>query len=195
MIRKKSGEIVKPSIKYHRSMSTPNLQEARESSSEEQDLSKRGEMDDTPKSVRFADADGQKTGTHLESVILFLRQQKPAAVGRAIDPENGQVTDTETELDSAAENSDFVSFRTRRNASARAVDEEKIIMKTNNRIPRVRTDFGPDTKGCRDGENVILERVELASSDGPLSFKGTCIVRNLAFSKTVVIRFTTDHWQ
>jgi hypothetical protein len=59
----------------------------------------------------------------------------------------------------------------------------------------LRTDFAPDARGCLNGENVILERVELVTTSGPLSLRGSVIVRNISFDKTVSVRFTMDHWQ
>ncbi|KAK6908902.1 hypothetical protein I203_102908 [Kwoniella mangroviensis CBS 8507] len=190
MIRKKSGEIVKPSLKQ-RSMSTPDLtRQAHDSPTDEHD-SPRGFGEERSKSVRFADA-SEGDAKALESVVLFLREQKVTAVGKAADPENAANTETETENDT---DTDFVQFRTRRNAAAKAADENQIIMEGAGRIPRKRTDFSPDARGSLVGENVLLERIELQSGLGPLCMRGTVVVRNVAFQKWVAVRFTLDHWQ
>ncbi|WVQ79400.1 hypothetical protein IAT38_001497 [Cryptococcus sp. DSM 104549] len=188
MIRKKSGEVVKPSLKQ-RSMSTPDLMRQGEGSPTDESASSGFERS---KSVRFADA-SEGDAKALESVVLFLREQKVTAVGKAADPENAQLTETETENDTDV--SDFVQFRTRRNAAARAADEQgQFTLDGASRVPRKRTDFSPDARGSLVGENVVLERVELQGGSG-LVFRGTAIVRNVAFKKWVAVRFTLDHWQ
>lgn len=195
MIRKKSGEVVKPSLKI-RSMSTPDL--SRQGDGEPKTPvheDTRGFPDERSKSVRFADGDDGDPQA-LERVVLFLREQRPTAVGKAADPDHvGPVTDTETEADDT-DASDFVQFRTRRNAAARAADEQgQIMLEGGSRVPRLRFDFSPDARGSLDGENVIVERVELINGPGPLCMRGTIIARNLAFQKWISVRFTLDHWQ
>lgn len=196
MIRKKSGEVVKPSLKV-RSMSTPDLsrQGDGEPKTPDEDDEGRDFPDERSKSVRFADGDDGESQA-LERVVLFLREQKPAAVGKAADPDHvGGVTDTETEADDT-DASDFVQFRTRRNAAARAADEAgQIMLEGGSRVPRLRVDFSPDARGSLDGENVVMERVELITGPGPLCMRGTIIARNVAFQKWVSVRFTLDHWQ
>jgi hypothetical protein len=191
MIRKKSGEVVKPSLKL-RSMSTPDLSRQGDGyPSTPEDESERGFPEERSKSVRFAGAD-EADGGELENVVLFLREQKPAAVGRAADPDAGPYTETETENDTDI---DFVQFRTRRNAAARAADGERLVMDGGSKVPRVRLDFSPETKDILKDEYVVLERSELVHDAGPLQLKGTVLVRNMSFQKWVAIRFTMDHWQ
>lgn len=194
MIRKKSGEVVKPSLKM-RSLSTPDLTrsgEASDPSTPEPD-NDRAFPDERSKSVRFAGTDDGEDGA-LENVVLFLREQKPTAVSRAIDPERAGMTETETENDTDA--SDFVQFRTRKNAAARAKDEEeRWILEGGSRVPRTRVDFAPEARGSLDDEMVVLERVELGGNTGAFGLKGQVIVRNAAFHKWVAVRFTMDHWQ
>lgn len=191
MIRKKSGELVKPSLKQ-RSMSTPDLSRDAEYPSTPEEERNRGFPEERSKSVRFAGPD-EADGGNLENVVLFLREQKPAAVGKAADPDRAGLTDTETEIDTDA--SDFVQFRTRRNAAAQKADDDKLVMEGGSKVPRVRTDFSPDSRGALKEEYVVLERVDLLNDTGPLHMKGTALVRNMSFQKWVAIRFTMDHWQ
>ena len=193
MIRKKSGEVVKPSLKQ-RSMSTPDLTRLPEESYEEEEvLTSRPFGEERSKSVRFADADDDAPGSALANVVLFLSNSKPAAVSKAADPDN-HLTETETEADTDA--SDFVHFRTRKNAAARAQDDAReISLEGGSRIPRVRCDFSPDARHALDGEMVVMERSELKTVNGALCLQGTVIVRNVAFQKWVAVRFTMDHWQ
>lgn len=196
-IRKKSGEIVRPSLKV-RSMSTPDLTRQSHVSEPPTPDSESGRAfpEERSKSVRFANENDGEVA--LENVVVFSREQRPTAVGRAADP-NGtaQVTETETENDTDA--SDFVQFRTRRNAAAKAADEvERIAMECGEgtRVPRVRTDFAPDARGSLMYEHVVLERADLSvQGQGPLTLRGSTIVRNMSFQKWVVIRFTLDQWQ
>jgi hypothetical protein len=190
MIRKKSGEVVKPSLKQ-RSMSTPDLTRLPEESPDFQDTG-RTFGEERSKSVRFAD-NGDTPGSTLANVVLFLQNSKPAAVSKAADPDN-HLTETETEADTDA--SDFVQFRTRKNAAARAQDDARdIALEGGSRVPRVRCDFSPDARHALDGEMVVMERADLRTVNGSLCLQGTAIVRNVSFQKWVAIRFTMDHWQ
>lgn len=189
MIRKKSGEVVKPSLKQ-RSMSTPDLTRQVETSPTASESKAFGE--ERSKSVRFADSD-DTPGSTLANVVFFLQTQKPAAVSKAADPDS-HMTETETEGETDA--SDFVQFRTKKNAAARAVDEARDIqLEGGSRVPRVRCDFSPDARNALVGEHVVLERVELKTLNGSLCLQGTTIVRNVSFQKWVAVRFTLDHWQ
>lgn len=188
MIRKKSGEVVKPSLKQ-RSMSTPDLTRSVEDSPEASEEG-RAFGEERSKSVRFA---GTSDGSPLANVVLFLRNQKPAAVSKTAD---GQPDETETEADTDAEASDFVEFRTRKiDLAKQADDARQIQLEGGSRVPRVRCDFSPDARNALNGEHVVLERAELASNNGSLCLQGTTIVRNVAFQKWVAVRFTLDHWQ
>ncbi|EIW71697.1 hypothetical protein TREMEDRAFT_73389 [Tremella mesenterica DSM 1558] len=201
MIRKKSGEVVKSSLKQ-RSASTPDLTRQIPSEPPSPDGSVRQFGEERSKSVRFAGGDDAEDGV-LENVVVFLREQKVTAINRtpgepgtgASDRDTDRDTDRETENDLDTD-TDFVEFRTRRNEAARAIDEaHSIQLDGGSRVPRLRTDFGPETKELLKGENVILERVELVTGPGPLQLRGTALVRNVAFQKWVAVRFTMDHWQ
>ncbi|GMK53730.1 hypothetical protein CspeluHIS016_0103160 [Cutaneotrichosporon spelunceum] len=183
MVRKKSGEMLKPALK-NRSMSTPDLgrggpQDVSSKSKSSHNLRER------TKSVRFDDGE-------LESVVLFLRSQRPNAVAKAVDEGYSPVDgDDEHERDL----SDYVHFRTRRNGAPRGpgrADQTEFQLETCNAVPRVRLDFGPGTQGLLKDEYVVLERIEMCQ---PLGLRGSVLVRNIAFEKWVAVRFTLDDWQ
>jgi hypothetical protein len=170
MVRKKSGELVKSSLK-HRSMSTPDLSRGKDGSGDE--------LRERTKSVRFDDLG-------LESVVLFMREQKPAAVSKSAE------TDTPTETEDDNDTDDVVQFRTRR--QARAEGSKEIQIAPDCTVPRLRLDFGPGTQGLLKNEYVVLERVEMQNGS-PLAMRGTVLARNMSFQKWVAIRFTLDNWQ
>jgi hypothetical protein len=183
LVRKKSGEMVKPALK-NRSLSTPDLTRGGS-----QDLSGKSKsshnLRERTKSVRFDDGD-------LESVVLFLRSQRPNAVAKAADGGYSPVDgDDEHEKDL----SDYVHFRTRRSGGPRgasSADHTEIQIDTCSAVPRVRLDFGPGTHGLLRDEFVVLERIEMCQ---PLGLRGSVLVRNIAFEKWVAVRFTLDDWQ
>ncbi|KXN91989.1 Protein phosphatase 1 regulatory subunit 3D [Leucoagaricus sp. SymC.cos] len=155
IIRKKSGEPVKSSLKSSRSARS-NLSIVTTCSSSKGEPS-------TPKVVHF--------DTQLEHVKLFLAEQKPLAVSR-----DGSPTD-----DTSGTDSDFPSF-THGNDDDIHRPRKKLVMRPINMVAQPNLD-----------SNVVLE-------DFYLNFDGTNIlgkvrVRNIAFTKTVVVRFTFDLWQ
>jgi hypothetical protein len=190
MIRKKSGEVVKPSLKQ-RSMSTPDLTRLKEENEpdEEDAPTSRPFGGERSKSVRFADTDSSVPGSALENTVLYVIGSRPISVSATMEGEC--LTETETEADTDA--SDFVHFRTRKNEQAKAHDDAReIALEGGSRIPRVRCDFAPH---ALDGEMVVMERADLTTVHGALCIQGTVIVRNVAFQKWVAVRFTMDHWQ
>jgi hypothetical protein len=198
-IRKKSGEVVKPSLK-RRSLSTPHLPVRETSGYTKSEPPTPGINDDYEyqrhKNVRFAGSgDDQEK---LENVVLFLSQQKVTAVSKTADGEDGAypVTETETEADTDA--SEYIAFRTRRAQEAREIDSAERIAFADSTsvVPRVRIDFSPKGREGLKSHNVVLERVELPSNPTePLVLRGSVLVRNLMFQKWVTIRFTMDNWQ
>lgn len=180
MVRKKSGELVKPSLK-HRSLSTPDLSRGAGEGSVSGKSKSSHNLRERTKSVRFDDGE-------LESVVLFLRSQRPTAVSGNDNADGDEDNDTDL--------SDYVHFRTRRNGGPRgavnAEDQTEIQIDSCSSVPRVRLDFGPDTHGLLKNEYVVLERVEMCQ---PLALRGSILARNIAFEKWVTVRFTLDEWQ
>ncbi|KAJ3562811.1 hypothetical protein NP233_g9345 [Leucocoprinus birnbaumii] len=107
----------------------------------------------------------------LEHIKLFLAEQKPLAVSR-----DGSPTE-----DTSGTDSDFPSFIYGKDDEARP-SRKKLVMRPINIVPKSDLDA-----------KVVLE-------DFYLNFDGTNIlgkirVRNIAFAKTVTVRFTFDSWQ
>jgi hypothetical protein len=199
-IRKKSGEVLKPSLK-RRSLSTPHLPIRQETGYTKSEPPTPGiNTDDFDyqrhKNVRFAGSgnDDEK----LENVVLFLSQQKVTAVSKTADGEDGAypVTETETEADTDA--NEYIAFRARRAQEAKEIDGAERICFTDGTspVPRFAVDFSPNGRHGLKDVNVILERVELPTNPtDPLVLRGSVLVRNLMFQKWVTIRFTLDNWQ
>jgi hypothetical protein len=199
-IRKKSGELVKPSLKQ-RSLSTPHLPIRHDygaTKSEPATPSVEGSEfgSERSKNVRFAGQDDDKS--QLEYVRHFQRGSRVIALSKEGD--NDAEATEETETDGDTDNS-YVSFRTSRNAAAAAADEaERVVFSEySTSVPRVRLDFAPfrpeEDKAKLATENVVLERLDLPNDAASLVLRGTVLVRNVAFQKWVAVRFTLDHWQ
>ncbi len=184
LIRKKSGEPVKSSLKqYSGSYMVP-----RSASEAILPTSSYGakSVPTTPsahKSVHF--------DTQLEHVKVFKVKGRPQAVSREGSPEH---TETETE-----EERDYPWFGSRRgggpgrNGSVRSPTnaitppvpeaEEQLVL----RLPN----FPSSAKLSLD-KDIFLERIYL--SDDLRSVRGTVQVKNMSFEKWVAVRFTLDHW-
>lgn len=113
MVRKKSGELVRPALKTRKSTSTPNSTgiNGEEDSDPFENSASAGfsgpksapstpYWDDgsirTPKNVKFAGEDG---GRKLENVVLFKRDQKVTSVSRVMEGEDVENLQTETETE------------------------------------------------------------------------------------------------
>ncbi|TFK17396.1 hypothetical protein FA15DRAFT_605144 [Coprinopsis marcescibilis] len=155
LIRKKSGQLVKPSLKTSRSAGDGVSGFGLSSKSEPA----------TPvcKAVHF--------DSQLEHVKLFLSEQKPLAVSR-----DGSPTD-----DTSGTDSDFPSF----------------IFGEQDEQQRKRRKLTIDVVNmpCRINNYSDVALEELKISNDSSSILGSVRVRNIAFSKTVAIRFTFDFWQ
>ncbi|KAJ1030077.1 hypothetical protein NDA16_000990 [Ustilago loliicola] len=185
LIRKKSGEPVKSSLKqysgsymYPRSASEAVVPTSAYSAKS---------IPTTPSAPKFVHFDKQ-----LEHIKIFKVKGRPQAVSREGSPEH---TETETE-----EERDYPWFGSRRGggpgraAGSRSptnhpttpdaveVDEQLIL-----RLPNF-----PSSAKLSFDKDIFLERIYL--SDDLRSVRGTVQVKNLSFEKWVAVRFTLDHW-
>ncbi|OBZ68387.1 hypothetical protein A0H81_11507 [Grifola frondosa] len=127
-----------------------------------------------PKNVHFAEKD-----SGLETVRVFNRSGKPASLSKP----SGDDTETETEAESSFP---FPSLPSPSTASSHSlVHEIDPSPERTSAIPR--TNPSPYA-------NVFLETLALPRTRPP-TLRGTVLVRNLSFEKTVAVRFTLDDWQ
>jgi len=148
MLRKKSGELVRPALR-------PSSSRRRPSS-----------MPGTPtfsKAVHF--------DQHLEHVRHFLQVDRPLAVSAGSSPVENYESDTE------------FPFSDEDSQHQRGLPFEWEIIVSN---------FPPETPD-RLRLPVRVERVFLSADNKTLV--GSVAVANLAFHKTVVVRFTLDYWK
>ncbi|GAK62026.1 uncharacterized protein PAN0_001d0222 [Moesziomyces antarcticus] len=184
LLRKKSGEPVKSSLKqYSGSYMVP-----RSASDAILPSSAYGtkSVPTTPSAPKFVHFD-----TQLERIKIFKVKGRPQAVSREGSPEH---TETETE-----EERDYPWFGSRRGGSLGRTagsrsptnpstppatePEEQLVL----RLPN----FPSSAKLSLD-KDIFLERIYL--SDDLRSVRGTVQVKNLSFEKWVAVRFTLDHW-
>lgn len=171
LIRKKSGEILKPALKYGGPLAAngtpleapppPDVQVSRarfESKS----------LPTTPSCPKYVHFDAQ-----LERVKLFQKEQKPSVVSRSGSPTGGDYTTSE------GEEYPFPS------TDEEGVDKrEKKVLQIS--LPNFPTHQAPDA-------DLFLESLFL--DDDRKSLRGIIQVRNMAFQKWVAVRFTFDWWQ
>ncbi|CAK7266480.1 hypothetical protein SEPCBS119000_002045 [Sporothrix epigloea] len=150
MVRKKSGELVRPALR---------LGSGRRPSS----------MPGTPtfsKAVHF--------DSHLEHIRHFLQVDRPLAVSAGSSPVEQYDSESEYPFNGNA--------RFQKNQKRSVPHEWEIIL----------SKFPVDTP-ARKALPVRLERVWLSSDQ--MFLHGSIAVLNLAFTKTVVCRFTLDYWK
>ena len=169
LIRKKSGEILKPALKYGGPLAangTP-LEGPRTDISPDSPSSARFESKScptTPSCPKYVHFD-----TQLERVKLFLHDQKPQVVSRTGSPSEHYTT-------SEGEEYPFPSTDEER-------DDRKVLQI---KLPNFPTHHAPD-------EDLYLESLFL--DDDRKNMRGIIMCRNLAFQKWVAVRFTLDFWQ
>ncbi|GLB35529.1 putative starch/carbohydrate-binding module (family 53) [Lyophyllum shimeji] len=165
LIRKKSGQLVKSSLKSSKSLSVVT------SASTCGTLASSKSEPNTPS----AHAKAVHFDAQLEHVKLFLAEQKPLAVSR-----DGSPTE-----DTSGTDTDFPSFVFGQDTNMKAQAQQQrrnLVMHTPN-VPRHRN----------LNADVVLESLALAPE--ALSILGHVRVRNIAYAKSVVARFTFDAWQ
>ncbi|CAL1694777.1 unnamed protein product [Somion occarium] len=134
------------------------------------------------KNVHFAGEDDNDSS--LVSVRVFNRSGKPASLSKP----PGDDTETETEAEngpsSAPSSYPFPSF-------ADSSPLSQSILHEINQSPAATSPVPQPNPSLSD--NVFLETITLPRTRPP-TLRGTVLVRNLAFEKTVAVRFTLDDW-
>lgn len=203
MVRKKSGEPVKSSLKQFPISASVFVTRADSSPSSLPTRSLQN-YKSAPSTPHYPTTPGASKNvhfdTHLEHVKLFKHKQKPAAVSRDGSPEQTE-TETEEEKDAytkfpylyakkagfsppgSAGHREGTSPAPPTPGSPIDVEEQLVL-----RLPNF-----PSSTKLRVDRSVFLERVYLA--DDLRSVRGTVRVRNLAFEKWVAVRFTLDGWK
>ncbi|KAG9285155.1 hypothetical protein G9A89_004370 [Geosiphon pyriformis] len=139
ILRKKSGEVVRPSLKQGASKSEPT----------------------TPTCPKFVHFD-----TDLEHVRFFLEAEKPLAVSCDVSSEE---EDSDEETSSESDDDD---------------DYEGELVITLPNFPRITT--------LHSSKPVLVESIFLSKDQRKL--QGRIQVQNIAFQKTVIVRYTFDFW-
>ncbi|KIM49573.1 carbohydrate-binding module family 21 protein [Hebeloma cylindrosporum] len=164
-IRKKSGALVKSSLK-----SSSRSRSTSSLAVYASPMSSKSEPGTPSSKVVHFDA-------KLEHVKLFLAEQKPLAVSR-----DGSPTD-----DTSGTDSDFPRFIFGSSVGSDGGDDNK-------RLSRKRLVMNVANMPVRPAHNdVALE--ELCLGPDGANILGKVRVRNLAFSKSIAVRFTFDSWQ
>ena len=207
LIRKKSGEVLKSSLKS-RSSSASGRHRPTFSLSDLSNMTLSPSMsapttpsiltaDGVPDSMQSATVKMVHFDAQLEHVKLFLAEQKPAAVSRDGSPTLDDTTSGGEGESSAAEWGDAYNFsgftfppRGRKRLTSGASSEEEVAVR---KVLMMRVLNMPASGGRKGSMDVWLEGLHL--SDDATNVQGTVRVRNIAFEKSVAVRFTFDGWQ
>jgi len=168
LIRKKSGEILKPALKYGGPLSangTPLMLQKEISPSPKTRFESKS-CPSTPSCPKYVHFDAQ-----LERVKLFLHDQKPQVVSREGSPTTEYTTSEGEEYPFPFSSTDEER------------DERKVLQI---KLPNFPTSHAPDI-------DLFLESLFL--DDDRKSLRGIVQCRNFAFQKWVAVRFTFDWWQ
>ncbi|KAG8933543.1 hypothetical protein FRC02_011654 [Tulasnella sp. 418] len=199
LIRKKSGELVKPALRHTTSSfsTSPDAETSYPPASSTGEylrmngsrmpkdgnsssaMYRRNSAPSTPSNPKAVKFDSQ-----LEHVKLFLAEQKPAAVSRDGSP---QCSTTE---DESMGYPWYSRKKSEGKLSLKVVDGSENGCATEEE--RGRYSKALDRPGC-SGVDVKMESLVL--SDDGKCLKGSVVVKNLAFDKWVAARFTLDWWQ
>lgn len=233
LIRKKSGEVLKSSLKRRSSSASGATREGvlGLSLSDLSDLqhvlspslsapATPSVMDDAgsiPSSVQSATVKMVHFDAQLEHVKLFLAEQKPAAVSRDGSPTmddttSGGESGTEWDAFNYGGAPGYFNQKRKRLTDGASSEEEAAVRKVlvmrvlnmpnrdaksnSGSVLGVHTAVAGVGAGAEDitgGGDVWLEGLYLA--DDASCVKGTVRVKNIAFEKSVVVRFTFDGWQ
>ncbi|TFK89886.1 carbohydrate-binding module family 21 protein [Polyporus arcularius HHB13444] len=128
------------------------------------------------KNVHFAEKD-----SGLETIRVFNRTGKPASLSKP----SGEETETETEAESSFPFPILSSSSASSAGSATIVHELDTSPERTNQVPKP----NPSPYAY-----VFLETLSLPRTRPP-TLRGTVLVRNMSFEKTVAVRFTLDDWQ
>ncbi|KAH8114121.1 putative phosphatase regulatory subunit-domain-containing protein [Phellopilus nigrolimitatus] len=192
LIRKKSGEILKSSLKCRSASASrhrPTL-----SLSDLASIPLLSPSVSAPATPQAAGVKMVHFDAQLEHVRLFVAEQKPAAVSRDGSPifddtmSSGE-GDSGTEWSGAAWPA---RPKQRRLVPGGATSDEEAAVR---RVLMMRVLNMPARLGGSEvcDKDVLLEGLHLA--DDASSVQGTVRVRNIAFEKNVAVRFTFDGWQ
>ncbi|KAL5512055.1 hypothetical protein ACEPAH_5274 [Sanghuangporus vaninii] len=191
-IRKKSGEVVRPSLKTRSSSASSARQRPSFSLGDISSLAMSIPSISAPATpstpVKMVHFDAQ-----LEHVRVFKSTSRPVAVSRDGSPTYDDTT-SGGEGDSAPEGPSLADFvprpRPRRLVPGGTAGEEEEAVR---RVLMMRVLNMPKRDLSMDDADVRLEGLHLA--DDAASVQGIVRVRNIAFEKTVAVRFTFDGWQ
>lgn len=188
LIRKKSGEVVRPSLKSRSA-----------SASRHRPCLSMSDLSDIPMASPSASAPATPSASvvkmvhfdsKLEHVKLFLSEQKPAAVSRDGSPtSDGDTT-------SGGEDSDHaLATPTKESTRSRRLQSDLVPHGDENTRPLILRviNMPPHNFEMHEGINVRLEGLHL--SEDARRVQGTVRVRNIEFEKKVAVRFTLDGWQ
>ena len=214
MIRKKSGEVVKSSLKTCRSLSgattpysvgTPAQSGANTPFGSVSRCASQESVHSLPQTpsrfVRF--------NHELEHVKIFTAEEKPAVISRTGSPTGSDDDDTEDQhplsrvraLTQPRPSAGYASSEDEaKKPSGIKVSNSDVMITPATRTGPARGGFrtpphgGPQEEwGLMAGRDLRLESLTLANDGRTIT--GGVIVRNLAFNKWIAARFTVDWWQ
>ncbi|KAJ2858038.1 hypothetical protein J3B02_000570 [Coemansia erecta] len=186
VVRKDSGEIVRPCLRKRSATTTdiPSLyqqqqQQQKHASTEYAVLSSSGPANGTvmrtPRFVHF--------GADLECVRWFLKAQSPRSVCEDATPDYCSMSDDDSSYAVAQ------SKQQQQQHQQKQQKQPSTVRLTAIRRPNPAFSIYEESP-------VVLERVELADNKrSSATLRGTVKVHNLAFEKSVMVRYSFDQWR